>query len=215
MFEKANRGHLAATILGALVLICVTSCARVAVQPGPPHAAEGTSQISSPTAVTASPIELAPTPSPSPSADPTASWPAYHSADGQFSFKHPATWLLFPENNSRGFVSLGTGHKHTQGPMHVVFDIGLSSWPVTQQLDMTCMQMATVKDSQPVTVQGVTGTRRTGTMIGCQGGQRQDVVEYNFATNGRHYLFNYALAVDAVPVADFDLMVQNTVTFSG
>ena len=122
---------------------------------------------------------------------------------------------MTPEDNNNGFVSVGVGNRHPTGPTDFVMDISTSSWAVTDKIDTTCFKLATASQSESVTVDGVAGVRKTGTLIECQGGQRQDVVEYDFTANGRNYLFSYALRTGAVPLSDFDLMVRNTASFSG
>jgi len=165
---------------------------------------------------TASPSDtaVAPSPSPSPTVDPTADWQPYHSTNGQFSLKHPASWFVSPEGNSGGLVSIGLGVKHPMGPYDYVTDISSGSWPASQRLDTSCFLLATAGESHAVTVDGVTGIRKTGTLTACQGGQSLDVTEYDFTTNGRNYFFTYTARPDAVPLSDFDLMVTSTVTFS-
>jgi hypothetical protein len=71
-----------------------------------------------------------------------------------------------------------------------------------------------VNQNQRVVVGGVTGSRKSGTLTACQGGQTLDVTEYDFTTNSRNYFFTYTVRPDAVPMSDFDLMVNHTVSFS-
>jgi hypothetical protein len=155
-----------------------------------------------------------PTLSPSPTADPTADWQAYHSTNGQFSLKHPAGWFVSPEGNAGGLVSIGMGVKHPLGPYDYVTDIGAGSWSVNQNIDTSCFLLKNVNQSQPVVVGGVTGSRKTGTLTACQGGQSLDVTEYDFTTNSRNYFFTYTARPDAVPLSDFDLMVTRAVSFA-
>jgi hypothetical protein len=150
----------------------------------------------------------------SPTADPTAGWVTYRSSKGQFSFKHPAGWYMSAEGDSGGLVSVGMGVRHPLGPLDSVTDIGAGSWSVTQNLDASCFLLKNVTNSQTVIVSGVTGSRKTGTLTECQGGQSASATQYEFTTNGRRYLFSYTARPDAVPLSDFDLMVVNTVSFS-
>jgi hypothetical protein len=41
------------------------------------------------------------------------------------------------------------------------------------------------------------------------------MVEYDFTTAGRNYLFSYRKLAGGVPLSDFDLKVRRTTTFSG
>ncbi len=100
------------------------------------------------------------------------------------------------------------------GPYDYVTDIGAGSWSVNQNIDTSCFLLKNVKQSQPVVVGGVTGSRKTGTLTACQGGQSLDVTEYDFTTNSRNYFFTHTARPDAVPLSDFDLMVTHTVSFS-
>jgi hypothetical protein len=80
-------------------------------------------------------------------------------------------------------------------------------------MDTSCFKLA-AGQSEPETVDGVTGVRKTGNLIACQGGQTLDVVEYDFTTAGRNYLFSYTTLTDGVALSDFDLMVRRTTSFS-
>jgi hypothetical protein len=106
------------------------------------------------------------------------------------------------------------GVKHSLGPVQYATDISAGSWPVAMQMDTSCFKLA-ASQGEPETVDGVTGVRKTGTLIACQGGQTLDMVEYDFATAGRNYLFSYTKLADGVPLSDFDFMVRSTTTFSG
>ena len=128
--------------------------------------------------------------------------------------KHPPSWFVSPEGDNNGLVSVGMGVKHSLGPVQYVTDISAGSWPVAMQMDTSCFKLA-AGQSEPETVDGVTGVRKTGTLIACQGGQTLDTVEYDFAIAGRNYLFSYTRLADGVPLADFDMMVRSTTTFSG
>ena len=85
---------------------------------------------------------------------------------------------------------------------------------MAMQMDTSCFKLA-AGQSEPETVDGVIGVRKTGTLIACQGGQKLDTVEYDFTTAGRNYLFSYTKLADGVPLSDFDLMVRSTTIFSG
>lgn len=160
---------------------------------------------------TASPTGTASAASPS---DPTANWMAYHSIKGQFSLRHPASWFVSMEGDSGGLVSVGMGAKHPMGPLDYATDISAGSWSVDKNLDTSCFQLRNPTTTQSVTIQGVTGSRKTGTLTACQGGQSLDLTEYDFTTNGRNYVLTYTARPDAVPLSDFDLMVKNTFSFS-
>jgi hypothetical protein len=152
-----------------------------------------------------------PTLNPSPTTDPTADWQAYHSTNGRFSLKHPAGWFVSSESQAGGLVSIGMGVKHPLGPSDYVTDIGAGSWSVSQNIDTSCFLLKNANQSQPVVV---SGSRKTGTLTACQGGQSLDVTEYDFTTNSRNYFFTYTARPDSVPLSDFDLMVNRTLSFS-
>src|SRR5260370_11576203 len=82
--------------------------------------------------------------SPSPTADPTADWQAYHSTNGRFSLEHPVGWFVSPEGNAGGLVSVGMGVKHPLGPYDYVTDIGAGSWSVNQNIDTSCFLLKNV-----------------------------------------------------------------------
>jgi hypothetical protein len=186
---------------GLLLLVVSTACGAIG---------GGTGTVVSPSPI----VSEAQTPTPTP--DPTDNWVAYQSSEGQFSFKHPAGWFISPESNSNGFVSIGMGNQHPYGGSgEYVTDISAGSWPVTSEMDTSCFKLSAASQSEPTTVDGVTGERKTGTLIACQGGQTLDMVEYDFTTAGRNYLFSYTKLADGVPLSDFDLMVRSTTTFSG
>lgn len=155
------------------------------------------------------------TPSPTPSPDSTVNWVSYQSSAGHFSLKHPPGWFVSPEGNNNGLVSVGMGVKHPYGgPGEYVTDISAGSWPVAKQMDTSCFKLA-AGQSEPETVDGVTGVRKTGKLIACQGGQTWDVIEYDFTSAGRNYLFSYTKLADGALLSDFDLMVRSTITLSG
>ena len=184
-----------------LLLVVSTACGTIG---------SGDGTVASPTPS----VFEAQTPTPSP--DPTADWVSYTSSAGQFSLKHPPSWFVSPEGNNNGFVSVGMGVKHPYGgPGEYVTDISAGSWPVAYQMDTSCFKLSEASQTEPTTVDGVTGERKTGTLIACQGGQTLHVVEYDFTTAGRNFLFSYTTLADGVPLSDFDLMVRNTTTFSG
>lgn len=133
---------------------------------------------------------------------------------GQFTLKHPATWYLSPESVNGSLVGIGMGVQHSVGSEGNVTDIGVGSWSISDQIDTSCFLLSGSSDSQPATVQGVSGVRRTGTFAECQGGQQSAMTEYDFTTNGRHYYFTYQARPGAVPLSDFDLMVTATASFS-
>ena len=106
------------------------------------------------------------------------------------------------------------GNQYSRGHEGYVADIGVGSWSASDQIDTSCFLLITTTSSQPVTVQGVSGARRTGTFTQCQGGEETAMTEYDFTTNGRNYFFTYEARPGAVPLSDFDLMVTATATFS-
>jgi hypothetical protein len=186
---------------GLLLLAMSTAC-------GPTGSSNGTAASPTSSAFAAQ--------SPTPTPDLTANWVSYQSSGGQFSLKHPASWFVSPEGNNNGFVSVGMGVKHPYGgPGEYVTDISAGSWPVTCQMDTSCFKLSAASQTEPTTVDGVTGERKTGTRIACQGGQTLDVVQYDFTTAGRNFLFSYTKLADGVPLSDFDVMVRKTTTFSG
>jgi hypothetical protein len=139
---------------------------------------------------------------------------AFHSTKGQFSLKYPSGWFVSAEGVNGGLVGVALGVKRPMGPYDYVTDISAGSWPISQKMDTSCFQLRNVTTSQPVAVRGVTGSRKTGKLTACQGGQTLDLTEYDFTTNARNYVFTYTARSDAVPLSDFDLMVMNTVSFS-
>lgn len=193
--------HVKGAAALALLVVSLSACGTVGV---------GTS------AVAPSPSVLT-TRSPTPFPDPTANWVSYQSKAGQFSLKHPSSWFVSsPEYNNNGDVSVGMGVKHFFGAAgEFVTDISVGSWPVTYHMDSSCFKLSAASQTEPSTVDGVTGERKTGTLIACQGGQTLDMVEYDFTTAGRNYLFSYTKLADGVPLSDFNLMVRSTTTFSG
>jgi hypothetical protein len=185
---------------GLLLLVASTACGT---------AGSGNGTVTSPTPG----VSVAQSPTPTP--DPTADWVSYTSNAGQFSLKHPPSWFVSLEGNNNGFVSVGMGVKHPYGgPGEYVTDISAGSWPVTNQMDTSCFKLSSASQTEPTTVDGVTGERKTGTLIACQGGQTLDMAEYDFTTAGRNFLFSYTTLADGVPLSDFDLMVRKTTTFS-
>jgi hypothetical protein len=108
--------------------------------------------------------------------------------------------------NNGGAVTIAMGTNN---------EINIVSWPVVPQIDFSCSELPPESPSEPLTIGGVNGTRKTGSLIACQGGQRFDLVQYNFTTAGRNYLFSYAALRGGAPLTDFDLMVRHTATFAG
>src|SRR6266571_5925562 len=107
------------------------------------------------------------------------------------------------------------GSQHPLGPQQYVTDISVGSWPVDQQMDTSCFKLSAASHSEESTVDGVAGVRKTGTLTACQGGQALDIVEYDFTVAGRNYFLAYTTLAGGVPLSDFDLMVQRTLTFTG
>jgi hypothetical protein len=190
-------------IVAALALLILVSCGKAL-----PSASETT-----PSSVSPSPSEAG-TPSSSPTQDPTASWQVLRSTNGQFTIKHPTSWFISPESVNGSLVGFGMGVQYSRGNEGYVADIGVGSWSASDQIDTSCFLLITTPASQPVTVQGVSGVKRTGTFTQCQGSEETTRTEYDFTTNGRNYYFTYDARPGAVPLADFDLMVTATATFS-
>ena len=155
-----------------LVLLMLVSCGKAPPVTSEAPSSPVTQSPSSTPSVAASP---SPTPSvsPSPTHDPrTANWQTYQSMKGQFTLKHPATWYLSPESVNGSLVGIGMGVQHSVGSEGYVTDIGVGSWPVSDQIDTSCFLLIGPSDSQPATIQGVSGVRHTGTFAECQGGQQ-------------------------------------------
>lgn len=181
----------------------------------------GVSASASPSA--SAPPTATPVPTPVPTADPTAGWVSYHSAANHLTFKHPAAlkpleceWVLIqpgvspntcPHGDGFCCVFLAASDNGQTGGFSLISD--------HPALYSNVLRTA-------VTVNGVKGTRTSGTQTEGQGSGSPQIahqVEYDFTTGGRTYNFlanvgpaDSGVATDAIAPPLFDQLVQ-TVTF--
>lgn len=160
-----------------------------------------------------------------PATDPTASWTKYSNAKGNYSLKHPASWIeaSHPELCVDGLVLLGPS-KDT---------VGACGSDSGGQMSVWCGEAITRKDSwdngytgvssAEVTVDSVKGKRTQGSTMGQQGsesllGTHPDgtkVVEYTFDFNNRSCTARYVQEPSSPDVLnDFDTMITKTLKFS-
>ena len=159
-----------------------------------------------------------------PAVDPTADWKAYSNADGQYSLKHPTSWvrasspelctptLFLVAGNA---ASVGKCASEGFGQMSVDSSAG----NILSEAEFTATNYTDLQ-TEAVTVAGVAGKKQTGTYkqtgedIG-PGPQTGDkFVKYTFYTNGRTYSAVYAIKA-AYPdvLSDFNTMVTKTLQF--
>jgi Tfp pilus assembly protein PilV len=158
--------------------------------------------------------------------DPTAGWVAYSNEPGDFSFKHPATWVQAanPERCSEGLVlfapvqeSLGRCASESGGQIQV------SSVPGDERPSYAFNEAYYKnKTNEAVTVEGVAGSKLSATVSGMEQevfvGSWPDntkLVRYVFFTKNKTYLATYVQQPtypDAL--SDFNLLVTKTFKFS-
>lgn len=150
----------------------------------------------------------------------TASWKAYSSTTGNFSFRYPSGWvthvcddtaiLLGPTNDSAGLCqSDGVGQVQVvslDGDKRTDYKLDPASFPNVE--------------TGAVTVDGVNGIKESGTLqtseeifVGPQNGSK--MVQYVFYTKGNTYLISYVQTPEFTDVLkDFELLVTETFKFS-
>jgi hypothetical protein len=158
---------------------------------------------------------------------PTKDWATYSSPDGNFSFKHPKTWV-FPESLEfcgEGLVlvapfkdSLGRCGSEFGGQMQISSTKG----DLRNDYKLKAENFDDLKE-EPVTVDGVPGVRQSATVVSrpddVEGlGSSPDgtkLVKYLFLEGGRTVEANYVGEPDFEDVlSDFELLVTKTLKFS-
>jgi hypothetical protein len=207
--------RVSATVLLGFIAVVATSC-------GTRAAAPGTSDSPAPTeSATASTPEASPSSSLSAVASPgvIADCPARISnVSGAYSFSCPAGWKYVNCEQSR-FVDLYTWLINPQGCSPEPYTLRMMVW--SRQGDQPFginSYLGQPQSSQPVTVSGVSGERRTYLVtadnpIPPPKGTVQ--VEYRFLTGGRSYFALYdRWPGDTDLTAGFDQMVTTSLSFS-
>lgn len=154
----------------------------------------------------------------------TKDWKAYSSQEGQYSFKHPASWVYAPNADvcAEGLVLLGanasavgTCASENGGQMLVSSQNG----DLRSQYELKSSNYPDLK-AENVTVDGVAGKKQSGTFKAdpnAEGSGPADgdkVVAYIFYANGRTYQANYWIKTSFPDVLkDFETMVTKTLKF--
>lgn len=160
-----------------------------------------------------------------PEQDPTEGWKTFLSEEGEYSFRHPALWVIADnlESCNPGLVLLGANKNsvgkcatESGGQMSVSSTAGnyLSEYELNNEIYPNV-------STEVVTVAGVEGKRQTGTyqadneLIGVGPEDGDKTVLYTFYTNSRTYSAQLWLK-DAYPdvTEEFDLLVTKTLKFS-
>lgn len=156
--------------------------------------------------------------------DPTKDWKAYSNKDGQFSLKHPASWVQAssPELCSEGLLliaanaaSVGTCASEDGGQMQISSQAG----DLRSEYQLKSANYPDLK-TESVTVAGVAGEKQSGTYKADEGAEGpgpstgEKKVTYIFYTNSRTYQASYWIK-DSYPdvLADFNTMVTKTLKF--
>ncbi len=159
--------------------------------------------------------------------DPTADWVSYSNKAGEFSFKHPKSWVQAskPELCSEGLAlfgankdSVGVCASESGGQMQFFSLVGNQD----DEVLIKAPNYTNVKSSL-IAINGIQGSRVTGTAQGQQTGDGPggypdgtEVVQYVFvANNNKTYVAQYnkqAGYPDAL--ADFDTLVSETFKFT-
>lgn len=154
--------------------------------------------------------------------DPTEDWITYHTDVGKFTVKYPKEWVTSPNKDAcdetlllLGADSGSVGHCNSDSGGQIIISSTdgvqpASSYSADNYKDIT---------SKNVTVQGVKGTRQSGTVkadpefgIGPPAGTKE--VLYVFVTNGKTYTLNYIQQPSFKDVlSDFELLVTKTLKF--
>src|SRR3990167_6334975 len=158
-------------------------------------------------------------------ADPTEKWIAYSSAEGQYNFKYPPTWVIASNLDwcNPGLVLLGANASSVGKCATESFgQVGVASNEGDTSADNGLGNGFINVVKRAVTVNNVVGSRQSGAASGQQGGEAiagladgTKVVKYIFFTNGRTYTATYtqnATYPDAL--SDFDLLVTKTLKFT-
>lgn len=157
--------------------------------------------------------------------DPTDGWVAYSNAEGDFSFRHPASWsqAANPELCTGGLALFGanaasTGHCASEDGGQMQMSSVAGDERANYQFDAAYYTGAT---SEPVTIEGVTGVKLGATVMGMEdealvGGLPDGtaIVRYLFFTGGRTYIISY-VQTPAYPdaLSDFNLLATHTFRF--
>lgn len=159
-------------------------------------------------------------------ADPTDDWVTYSNAEGNFSFKHPASWVQAsnPELCTGGLAlfapitdTVGRCASESGGQMQFSSTAGDVS--AEYQFDEAYYTSTT---DMPVTLNGVAGHKLTATVSGMEasvevGGYPDGttLVRYIFVTGGRTYIASYVQEPSYPDVlSDFTLLMTNTFMFA-
>jgi hypothetical protein len=159
-------------------------------------------------------------------ADPTSDWVAYSNAEGNFSFKHPKSWVMpdNPEACSEGLVllapakdSLGKCATESGGQIQISSTAGDNRGNYLMD-----ESYYTARTSESATVNGVTGKKVSATVIGMEdevfvGGlpNNTKTVMYVFYTDDRTVVASYVQEPTFPDVlGDFNLLVTKTLKFS-
>lgn len=159
-------------------------------------------------------------------ADPTADWVAYSNVAGEFSFKHPVTWvkasspetchestiLIAPTKESVGVCATEYGGQ---------IQISSTAGDVRGDYKFTGAYY-TGSDEESVTVGGVAGNKLSATISGMEaevmvGGwpDGTKIVRYVFFTKGKTYVATYVQEPTYPDVlADFNILIEKTFKFS-
>lgn len=165
-----------------------------------------------------------PKPDTLPAAD-TRDWVTYSNAEGDFSFKHPKTWVFAsnPELCSEGLVlfaastaALGKCATESFGQMSVGSQAGDLRSEYTMSAGYTDTSIS------DVTIHGVTGKKQVGTAEGQEDGEGIPgypdgtvVTRYIFYTGGRTLTATYVqLAGYPDSLVDFNTLVTSTLKFT-
>lgn len=157
-------------------------------------------------------------------ADLTDDWVEYSNAPGDYSFKHPASWVQapHPELCTDGLALFGTneasvGRCASESGGQMLF----SSVAGDVRGDYAFTDGYTDATSEAATVQGVEGVKNSARVAPVEedligGGYAEGtlLVRYIFYTGGRTYLMQYAAATDYPDsLVYFNLLVTHTFRF--
>ena len=158
--------------------------------------------------------------------DPTDDWVTYSNAEGNFSFKHPASWVqaAHPELCSEGLALLAptadtVGHCASEDGGQMQFSSAAGDVSAEYQFGEAYYTAST---DTAVTINGVSGHKLTATVMGMEaavavGGYPDGttLVRYIFVTGGRTYIASY-VQQPSYPdaLSDFTLLMTHTFMFS-
>jgi hypothetical protein len=204
LMRQAAGGHKTGIVAGALVLLgFVAACGTATTSSSAPTA---TISSNSPTATASA---LASTP------DATTGWVSYTSTANHLKFKHPAD--MKPLECGWVFIDPSNPAYCPQGDGFCCMFLRSSDNGQAGGFSLISDHRDLFSDVQQtsVTVDGIAGTRLSGTQTEGQGGGPQ--VEYDFTANGRTYNFLAivsgpgALVASAPSASVFDQIVQTAV----